>query len=208
VLTTSRYHRNRALSIRSGKHSTAQPSSTNSTFNSHSHSRHGFSFTSLRGSIQPELSRRLFRLIKSQNNLISAHDTAARERSSIASQLSEWGEQAADPGVVDLSDKIGVVLAELAELDEAYSQRLDDARGHLKAIRNTEKSVQPSRDTRGKIADEIGKLKLKEPESTKLLTLEQELVRAEAENLVAEAQLSNIVRLSTVDITGVRRHSI
>jgi len=37
-------------------------------------------------------------------------------------------------------------------------------------------------------------LKTKEPESTKLVTLEQELVRAEAENLVAEAQLTNITR--------------
>jgi hypothetical protein len=63
----------------------------------------------------------------------------------------------------------------------------------LKAIRNTEKSVQPSRDHKAKITDEIAKLKAKEPESAKLVTLEQELVRAEAENLVAEAQLTNIV---------------
>ena len=65
----------------------------------------------------------------------------------------------------------------------------------MKAIRNTEKSVQPSRDHKAKIADEIAKLKAKEPESAKLVTLEQELVRAEAENLVAEAQLTNIVSL-------------
>jgi hypothetical protein len=37
-------------------------------------------------------------------------------------------------------------------------------------------------------------LKYKEPESTKLVTLEQELVRAEAQSLVAEAQLTNITR--------------
>ncbi|GAP87329.2 putative sphingolipid long chain base-responsive protein LSP1 [Rosellinia necatrix] len=35
---------------------------------------------------------------------------------------------------------------------------------------------------------------MKEPQSTKLVILEQELVRAEAENLVAEAQLTNITR--------------
>lgn len=44
------------------------------------------------------------------------------------------------------------------------------------------------------IQDEIQKLKYKEPESTKLVTLEQELVRAEAQSLVAEAQLTNITR--------------
>lgn len=44
------------------------------------------------------------------------------------------------------------------------------------------------------IQDEISKLKYKEPESTKLVILEQELVRAEAQSLVADAQLSNITR--------------
>jgi len=72
---------------------------------------------------------------------------------------------------------------------------LDDSRATLKAIRNTEKSVQPSRDSKARIHDEIAKLKAKEPESAKLVTLEHELVRAEAENLVAEAQLTNVVRL-------------
>lgn len=36
-------------------------------------------------------------------------------------------------------------------------------------------------------------MKYKEPQSTKIVQLEQELVRAEAQSLVAEAQLSNIV---------------
>lgn len=96
----------------------------------------------------------------------------------------------------DLSDKIGVLLSEIGEQEDLYAHNLDDSRNLLKAIRNTEKSVQPSRDNRAKIQDEIAKTKMKEPESVRLVTLEQELVRAEAENLVAEAQLTNIVRLS------------
>lgn len=153
----------------------------------------GFSFSSLRGNIQPELSRRLYRIIKLENNLIQAHEQAARERQLIATQLSEWGEHTNDDAINDISDKIGVVLSEIGELEDSYAHAIDDSRAHLKSIRNTEKSVQPSRDGKAKIADEIGKLKMKEPESAKLVVLEQELVRAEAENLVAEAQLSNIV---------------
>jgi hypothetical protein len=42
--------------------------------------------------------------------------------------------------------------------------------------------------------DEITRLRYKEPASPKITVLEQELVRAEAESLVAEAQLSNITR--------------
>jgi len=45
-----------------------------------------------------------------------------------------------------------------------------------------------------KITDQIAHLKYKEPNSPKIVVLEQELVRAEAESLVAEAQLSNITR--------------
>jgi hypothetical protein len=185
-------NRNRALSIRSHK---KDSSSTGS-------SRRGFSFNSLRGNVQPELSRRLYKMIKTENNLISAYETAAKERISIASQLSEWGEQTGDDAISDISDKVGVILSEIGEQEDLYAHNLDDSRGILKAIRNTEKSVQPSRDKRSKIQDEIAKLKAKEPESARIVTLEQELVRAEAENLVAEAQLTNIVRSLVTKING------
>jgi hypothetical protein len=45
-----------------------------------------------------------------------------------------------------------------------------------------------------KITDHIAQLKYKEPNSPKIVVLEQELVRAEAVSLVAEAQLSNTTR--------------
>ncbi|KAI1372695.1 putative sphingolipid long chain base-responsive protein [Hypoxylon crocopeplum] len=178
---------NRSLSIRSNKGGAVGTPASPAR-------RKGFSFASLRGSIQPELSRRLWQVIKSTNNLVSAHEVAGRERETIAKQLSEWGEQTGDDAVSDISDKVGVVLSELGAQEEAYAHNLDDARGILKTIRNTEKSVQPSRDAKAKVADEIQRLKLKEPQSTRLVILEQELVRAEAENLVAEAQLTNITR--------------
>lgn len=135
-------------------------------------------------------------MIKSENHLITNYEAAGKERVAIATQLSDWGEQTNDDAVSDISDKVGVLLSEMGEQEDLYAHNLDDSRALLKQIRNTEKSVQPSRDHKAKIADEIAKLKAKEPESTKLLTLEQELVRAEAQNLVAEAQLTNIVSLS------------
>lgn len=147
--------------------------------------------------MQPELSKKLYKLIKSENHLIQSYEAAGKERLSIAGQLSDWGEATADDSVSDISDKIGVLLSELGEQEDLYAHNLDDSRAILKAIRNTEKSVQPSRDHKAKIADEIAKLKIKEPESAKLVTLEQELVRAEAENLVAEAQLTNVVCLAS-----------
>jgi len=132
---------------------------------------------------------------------VSAYETAARERVAIATQLSEWGEQTGDDGISDISDKVGVILSEMGEQEDNYASGIEDARGTLKHIRNTEKSVQPSRDNKEKIADEIQKLKIKEPESARLVILEQELVRAEAENLVAEAQLTNLVCTYRIRVT-------
>ena len=63
-----------------------------------------------------------------------------------------------------------------------------------------------------KITDKIAQLKYKEPNSPNIVVLEQELVRAEAESLVAEAQLSNITREKlkaafTYQFDALREHS-
>ncbi|KEF62654.1 uncharacterized protein A1O9_00627 [Exophiala aquamarina CBS 119918] len=175
---------NRALSIRSRKKDD----------HSKTASKHTFSISTLRGIPQAELSKKLFKIIKTENHAINAYETAGRERLSIASQLSDWGESTNDDSVSDVSDKIGVILSEIGEQEDLFVQNLEDYRAILKQIRNIEASVQPSRDQKAKISDEIQKLKYKEPSSPKLVTLEQELVRAEAQNLVAEAQLTNITR--------------
>lgn len=94
----------------------------------------------------------------------------------------------------DVTDKLGVLIYEIGELEDQYVDRYDQYRVTIKSIRNIEASVQPSRDRKQKITDQIAQLKYKEPNSPKIVVLEQELVRAEAESLVAEAQLSNITR--------------
>ena len=148
------------------------------------------------------MSKKLFKIIKTENHAIGAYESASRERLSVASQLSDWGEATGDDSVSDISDKLGVLLSELGEQEDVFAQNLEDYRGILKQIRNTESSVQPSRDHKAKISDEISKLKYKEPQSTKIVTLEQELVRAEAQNLVAEAQLTNIVGSAVSTLNG------
>ncbi len=155
---------------------------------------------SLRGLQQPELSKKLFKIIKSENHCIGAYETASRERLSIASQLSDWGEATGDDSISDISDKLGVLLSELGEQEDLFAQNLEDYRSVLKQIRNVEGSVQPSRDHKAKVSEEIQRLKYKEPQSTKIVTLEQELVRAEAQSLVAEAQLTNTGRCKSLPV--------
>lgn len=133
------------------------------------------------------------RLIKNENAAIAAYEKAGRQRVSIAKDLSDWGEATEDDAVSDITDKLGVLLAEMGDQEELFAAYLEEYRTVLKHIRETESSVQPSRNHRAKIADDIAKLKIKDPESIKLETLEQELVRAEAQSLVAEAQLTNMV---------------
>lgn len=134
------------------------------------------------------------RVIKSENSAAAAHESAGRQRIAIGEQVSDWGETTEDEAVSDISDKLGVLLAEMGEEEDAFAQNLDEYRTVLKHIRDTEGSVQPTRDQRAKISDEIQRVKLKDPNSHKIGTLEQELVRAEAQNLVAEAQLVNVTR--------------
>lgn len=179
---------NRSLSVRSKKGDGSTSTEKSSA------PRHRFTISTLRGLQQPDLSKKLYKLIKSENHAISAYETAARERASVAEQLSAWGESTGDDAISDLSDKLGVLLAEIAEQEEVYAANLEEYRAVLKGIRDCEAGVQPSRDHKSKVADEIQKLKYKEPTSTKIEQLEQELVRAEAQSLVAEAQLTNITR--------------
>jgi len=134
--------RNRSLSVRSKKESGNAEKSI---------PKHRFTMASLRGMQQPDLSKKLFKLIKTENHAIAAYETAGRERLAIAQQLSEWGEATGDDAVSDISDKLGVMMAEIAEQEDLFAQGLEDYRGVLKQIRNTESSVQPSRDHKSKV---------------------------------------------------------
>lgn len=60
-------------------------------------------------------------------------------------QLSLWGE-AGDEDVSDVTDKLGVLLYEIGDLEDQYVDRYDQYRVTMKSIRNIEASVQPSRD--------------------------------------------------------------
>ncbi|KMU80363.1 meiotic expression up-regulated protein 14 [Coccidioides immitis RMSCC 3703] len=129
------------------------------------------------GAFGPDLAKKLSQLVKMEKN----------------QQLSIWGE-GCDDDVSDVTDKLGVLIYEIGELEDQFVDRYDQYRVTIKSIRNIEASVQPSRDRKQKITDQIAQLKYKDPNSPRLVVLEQELVRAEAESLVAEAQLSNITR--------------
>ncbi|KAK3897047.1 sphingolipid long chain base-responsive protein PIL1 [Staphylotrichum tortipilum] len=145
------------------------------------------------GAFGPDLAKKLAQLVKMEKNVMRSLELVAKERMEVAQQLSLWGE-ACDEDVSDVTDKLGVLLYEIGELEDQYVDRYDQYRVTVKSIRNIEASVQPSRDRKQKITDQIAQLKYKEPNSPKIVVLEQELVRAEAESLVAEAQLSNITR--------------
>ncbi|KAL6910688.1 Eisosome component PIL1 domain-containing protein [Trichoderma evansii] len=152
------------------------------------------SFLNLLDYVQPGLSRKQYRIIKNDKGLIDAYKSAGEERVEIGRQICEWGKDTKDEAIVDISSKVGFLLQEMGKLSEPYITALEDARGHLKIIRNIEKIVQPIRNRKIKVIDEIQKVRTKKPlHSIKLAALEQELVRVEAESLVAEAQLTNIV---------------
>lgn len=145
------------------------------------------------GAMGPEMARKLAQLIKMEKNLMRLIEITVNERKEVAKQLSAWGETN-DDDISDITDKLGVLIYEIGELEDQFIDRYDQYRITMKSIRDIEGSVQPSRERKQKITDQIAYLKYKDPQSPKITVLEQELVRAEAESLVAEAQLSNITR--------------
>ncbi|KAH0014653.1 meiotic expression up-regulated protein 14, partial [Aureobasidium melanogenum] len=163
------------------------------------------------GAFGPDLAKKLSQLVKMEKNVMRSMELVGRERMEVAQQLSIWGE-ACDDDVSDVTDKLGVLIYEIGELEDQFVDKYDQYRVTIKSIRNIEASVQPSRDRKQKITDQIAQLKYKEPNSPKIVVLEQELVRAEAESLVAEAQLSNITREKlkaafTYQFDALREHS-
>ncbi|RCK54320.1 Sphingolipid long chain base-responsive protein PIL1 [Candida viswanathii] len=190
----------RTYSLRSTRAPTASqlqappppPSSTKSKFFGKGSISHSFRKAAA-GATGPELARQLAILIKMEKNLMRSIEITSRERKDVAKQLSLWGETNEDD-ISDITDKLGVLIFEIGELEDQFIDRYDQYRITLKSIRDIEGSVQPSRERKQKITDQIAYLKYKDPQSPKINVLEQELVRAEAESLVAEAQLSNITR--------------
>lgn len=192
----------RTYSLRSSRAPTAQdlqspPPPISSTKTNRFFGRKSIAHTirrSTAGSFGPELARRLAVLVKMEKNVMRSIELVSNERKEVAKQLSYWGEESDDDDVSDVTDKLGVLLYEIGMLEDAFIDKYDQYRITLKSIRNIEASVQPSRDRKQKITDQIAHLKYKDPNNQKIVILEQELVRAEAESLVAEAQLSNITR--------------
>lgn len=163
------------------------------------------------GTFSPALAKKLAQLVKMEKNVMRAMEVCSHERKASAKQLSLWGAENEDD-VSDITDKLGVLLYEIGELEDQFVDRYDQHRITIKSIRDIEASVQPSRDRKAKITDQIAYLKYKDPQSPKITILEQELVRAEAESLVAEAQLSNITREKlkaafSYQFDSIREHS-
>ena len=116
------------------------------------------------GAFGPDLAKKLSQLVKMEKNVMRSLEQVAKERMEVAvrpprlrnpestahnaqQQLSLWGE-ACDEDVSDVTDKLGVLLYEIGELEDQYVDRYDQYRVTMKSIRNIEASVQPSRDSR------------------------------------------------------------
>jgi hypothetical protein len=80
-----------------------------------------------------------------EKNLMRSMELVSRERREVARQLSIWGEEC-DEDVSDVTDKLGVLVFEIGELEDQFIDRYDQYRVTIKSIRNIEASVQPSRD--------------------------------------------------------------
>ncbi|KAK9455659.1 Eisosome component PIL1/LSP1, partial [Dipodascopsis uninucleata] len=139
----------------------------------------------------------LSRLLRSISPLGSRYRSAGLATMSTAQLLSLWGDETGDLAVSDVSDKFGVLLAELAALEDSYAEGIDHSKRILKTIKDVESSIRPALAHQTKLRDQIARAVTKKPTPDaydRLEQLERELVRADAEVLVADAQLTNVTR--------------
>ncbi|KAK9449006.1 Eisosome component PIL1-domain-containing protein [Limtongia smithiae] len=151
----------------------------------------------------------LARLIKSFPPLSAHHRAAALSTHTTARLLSTWGTDTQsscssgtteDPAVADICTKLSTILQELATQENIYANGIDDAGALLRAITELESCVRPARGNQHKLRERIAKAAMKYDERggrnqrDKLEQLECQLVRADAEVLVADAQLFNLTR--------------
>ena len=85
-----------------------------------------------------------------EKNLMRSIEITSRERKDVAKQLSLWGE-ANEDDISDITDKLGVLIYEVGELEDQFIDRYDQYRITLKSIRDIEGSVQPSRERKQKL---------------------------------------------------------
>ncbi|KAI6831713.1 Sphingolipid long chain base-responsive protein, partial [Hortaea werneckii] len=97
------------------------------------------------GAFGPDLAKKLSQLVKMEKNVMRSMELVGRERMEVAQQLSVWGE-GLDDDVSDVTDKLGVLIYEIGELEDQFVDRYDQYRVTIKSVRNIEASVQPSRD--------------------------------------------------------------
>ena len=102
----------------------------------------------------PDLARKLAVLVKMEKNVMRDIELVAKERREVAKQLSSWGEEG-DDDVSDVTDRLGVLIYDIGELEDQFIDKYDQYRITLKSVRNIEASVQPSRDRKQKITDQI-----------------------------------------------------
>ena len=81
-------------------------------------------------------------------------EITSRERKDVAKQLSLWGETNEDD-ISDITDKLGVLIFEIGELEDQFIDRYDQYRITLKSIRDIEGSVQPSRERKQKLPTKL-----------------------------------------------------
>merc|ERR1711900_143165 len=84
------------------------------------------------GQFGPDLAKKLSQLVKMEKNVMRSMEQVGRERMEVAQQLSIWGE-ACDDDVSDVTDKLGVLIYEIGELEDQYIDRYDQYRVTIKS---------------------------------------------------------------------------
>jgi hypothetical protein len=160
--------------------------------------RHTNSTSGLFGSVSKVLSSndKIEKLSKATSDQYRSTELVAREQLERAFRLSDWGETTGDDEVSDITDKIGVLLAEFSDQEDNFAEKLPELLSTYSIIRKAQRAFEDSKARVDSLLSEITNLKSKIPNSPKIPKMTETLVRAETERMVREAEFKNKVSLN------------
>lgn len=153
--------------------------------------------------------------------MISHYRSATNAACTTAQLLSDWGDVTGDAAVSDVADKFGVVFYEVATVDMGYANQLEEFKDCISTVLDVASSVKPVKAHQTKLREQLNRalaasanvpssqsggnmqmstaqlIKQEEiyvKQQRKVEQLQREIVRADAESLVADAQLQNVTR--------------
>ncbi|KAH8120425.1 Eisosome component PIL1-domain-containing protein [Phellopilus nigrolimitatus] len=140
------------------------------------------------------------RIITTQKGVALDFNSVAKDAKSQSKELYMWG-QHGDADIKDVTDRLAYLNFVHGALSATLSSELNTSRSPLKALRDAEKALEPKRNIRAGIQNQIARIEHEQQKGTekRLAELKQQLQTAEEEDAAGEKEIEILKRKGVAD---------